>query len=204
MLRLRQPLPRNLPVDVPRETLERLELFAGLILHWNRRLNLIARRDEPNLWGRHVIDSLQFLPLIPPHVRSALDIGSGAGFPGLILAIATGLPFLLVESDKRKAAFLQEAARLTGATAAVQAERIEDVTCRVELITSRATAKLTRLLDWTEPRLAAGGMCLFAKGRGAALEQAAAEPFWDMHVESFPSVTASDAVVLRISQLRRR
>jgi 16S rRNA (guanine527-N7)-methyltransferase len=112
--------------DVSRETEARLSAYADLLRAWNRRINLISRADESNLWVRHIEDSLQLASLIPRDCDRAIDLGSGAGFPGLVLSIATGIHFHLVESDQRKAAFLREAARVTGAPVAVHATRAED------------------------------------------------------------------------------
>ena len=122
------------PIDgtqiVSRETQERLEAFTALLLAWNRTINLIARGDEANVWQRHIVDSLQLIPHIPAQANSAIDLGSGGGLPGLVLAIATGLPFTLIESDQRKCAFLREATRATAAQVTVLCERIE----RAELV----------------------------------------------------------------------
>ncbi len=103
----------------------RLSDFSSLLLRWNRTVNLISPGDEPLLWERHIADSLQLVPLIDPLPDRAIDLGSGAGFPGLVLALATGVPFDLIEADQRKAAFLREATRITGAPARVHAVRIE-------------------------------------------------------------------------------
>ena len=108
-------------MDLKPAVRERLDRFAALLLRWNGTLNLIAPRDAPIIWQRHIADSLQLAPLIPPGVTRAIDLGSGGGFPGLVLAIATGLPFDLIESDRRKAAFLRTASAETGASAAVHA-----------------------------------------------------------------------------------
>src|SRR5215469_15305680 len=124
------------PPSVSRETLER---FAELLLQWNRRLNLISHHDESVLWERHIEDSLQLAKLMAPLPDRAIDIGSGAGFPGLILAIATGVPFDLIEADQRKAAFLSEAARRLNVPVRVHAARAEAVHLRpAPLVTARA------------------------------------------------------------------
>jgi 16S rRNA (guanine527-N7)-methyltransferase len=189
---------------VSRETRAKLETFAALLLRWNRTVNLIARRDESDLWPRHIADSLQLVPLIPPGTSRAIDLGSGGGFPGLVLAIATGLPFDLVESDQRKAAFLREAVRMTGAPGTVHATRAESIELPpTPLLTARALAPLPRLLALAQPLLAPDGICLFLKGHGAASELTAAGAEWHMHVTRLPSQTASDACILRISDIAR-
>src|SRR6202035_1064061 len=110
---------------VSRETREALERFTSLLLRWNRTVNLVSKRDEPFLQERHIADALQLVPLMQSPPVRAIDLGSGAGFPGLILALATGVWFDLIEADQRKAAFLREAARVTGATVRIHAIRIE-------------------------------------------------------------------------------
>src|SRR5262245_29718490 len=100
-------------LNVSRETQESLHQFAALLLRWNRTVNLISRSDEQHLWNRHIDDSLQLLPLMAPLPSRAIDLGSGAGFPGLVLALASGVRFDLLEADQRKCAFLREAARVT-------------------------------------------------------------------------------------------
>jgi 16S rRNA (guanine527-N7)-methyltransferase len=189
---------------VSRETEARLEALAALVLRWNRTVNLVARRDEPVLWSRHVADSLQLAPLIPSNTSHAVDLGTGGGFPGLVLAIATNVPFDLIESDRRKAAFLREAGRATRAPVRVHAVRAE--TARVEaapLITSRALAPLPRLLALAAPLLAPNGICLFLKGAAVESELTAAAAEWHMRIERVASQTDQDACILRISDIAR-
>jgi 16S rRNA (guanine527-N7)-methyltransferase len=190
--------------DVSRETLEALDRFATLLLRWNRTIRLIARGDESRLWERHIADSLQLAPLVHPRPDRAIDLGSGAGFPGLILAIATGVPFDLIEADQRKAAFLREAAHLTGAPARVRAIRIEAANLPpARLVTARALAPLPKLLDLAAPLLHPEGQCLFLKGLSVETELTHAAAEWHMQVEHLPSRTAANACILRISDLRR-
>jgi 16S rRNA (guanine527-N7)-methyltransferase len=189
------------PNDVPRETLDR---FAALLLRWNRTVNLISANDEPLLWDRHIGDSLQLVPLMVPRPDRAIDLGSGAGFPGLVLAIAAGIPFDLIEADKRKAAFLREAARITGAPVQVHAVRIEAArVAPAPLVTARALAPLPRLLSLAAPLLTPDGTCLFLKGASAKAELTDAATQWHMQVQSVPSRTIPDACILRISHLSR-
>ncbi|MGC1411738.1 MAG: 16S rRNA (guanine(527)-N(7))-methyltransferase RsmG [Acetobacteraceae bacterium] len=192
------------PNDVSRETLAALERYSALLLRWNRTVNLIAPRDEPLLSERHIADCLQLAPLIHQTCDRAIDLGSGAGFPGLILALATDLPFHLIEADQRKAAFLREAARITGARVHVHATRIETVGLPpAPLITARGLAPLPKLLGLAEPLLAPGGQCLFLKGANVETELTHAAAQWHMDVERVPSRTAAHACILRISDLRR-
>jgi 16S rRNA (guanine527-N7)-methyltransferase len=189
------------PNGVPRETLDR---FAALLLRWNRTVNLISAGDEASLWDRHIADSLQLVPLMVPRPDRAIDLGSGAGFPGLILALATGVPFELIEADKRKAAFLHEAARITKAPVEVHAARIEAVRVPpAPLITARALAPLPRLLALAAPLLTPGGACLFLKGANAEAELTHAATQWHMQVQRVPSRTTPGACILRISHLSR-
>lgn len=191
-------------VAVSRETRERLERFAALVLQWNRTINLISKSDEAQIWHRHVVDSLDLLPLIPPGTSRVTDLGSGGGFPGLVLAIVTGLPFDLVEADQRKAAFLREAARATQARATVHASRIEAAKLPpAPVVTARALAPLTKLLDWAAPYLAPGGICLFPKGRKADDELTAAAAKWHMRVTKTPSRTDPSACILTLSEIAR-
>jgi 16S rRNA (guanine527-N7)-methyltransferase len=182
--------------------MEKLEVFATLARRWSQRINLVSRSDLTALWPRHIEDSLQLGPLLETHPPPALDLGSGAGFPGLILSIATGHAFHLVEADLRKAAFLREAIRLTGAPATVHATRIEDLAVSpVNLITARALAPLNDLLSLATPLLRTGGECLFMKGRTAETELTLAESHWHMRVKRWQSRTDADAQILQLSEI---
>ncbi len=190
--------------DVSRETSLRLDQFVTLLLRWNSTVNLIARADEPHLWDRHIADSLQLIPLMTPTPDRAIDLGSGAGFPGLILALATGVPFDLIEADQRKAAFLREAARVTGAPVRIHPVRIEAADLPpAPLITARAVAGLPRLLALAAALLVPGGTCLFLKGANADIELTHAVTQWQMQVDGIPSRTAPGARILRITALSR-
>ena len=183
----------------------RLQRFAALLLRWNASLNLIARRDEPAVWERHIEDSLQLAPMIPPGTARAIDLGTGGGFPGLVLAIATEIPFDLIESDQRKAAFLRSVVLETGASATVHACRIQHAPVPpAPLVTARALAPLPRLLQLVAPLLAPSGMCLLLKGAKADEEIAAAERDWSMVVERSQSRTSAEGVVLKLTEVRRR
>lgn len=192
------------PTAVSRETADRLDRFLTLVLAWNRTINLVGKQDEAQLRQRHLEDSLALLPHLPEGFERAIDLGSGGGFPGLVLAIATGRHFDLVEADQRKAAFLREAARITGAPASVHAVRIE--TARLPpapLVTARALAPLPTLLAWAAPLLAPGGVCVFPKGRTAGEELTEARRQWHMRVEQWSNPLAPDARILRLSEISR-
>jgi 16S rRNA (guanine527-N7)-methyltransferase len=184
---------------------ERLQVFTDLLLRWNTTLNLIAPRDATVIRERHIADSLQLGPLLPPGVPRGIDLGTGGGFPGLVLAIATGVPFDLIESDRRKASFLRTAVLETGAPATVHCCRIEDAAVpAAPLVTARALAPLPRLLPMAARLLTADGVCLLLKGAKVEEELAAAGKDWSMQVERLPSRTSADGVVLRLSGLRAK
>lgn len=195
---------------VSRETLARLEAFAALLAKWNPSINLVSPRDIPDLWRRHVLDSAQLLPLLPHpppgRQRRIVDLGSGAGFPGLILAILGAGEVHLIESDGRKCAFLAEAIRLTGATATVHNIRIELVpeklpSLRADVIVARGLASLDKLIGFSVPLIEKGGICLFLKGGSLASELTLAEKNWHMQVEQLPSRTSEAGVILRIGEI---
>ena len=189
--------------DVSRETSSRLQLFATLLRTWNGRINLVGRDTLDHLMQRHVADSLQLLTFLPP-IGSIADLGSGGGFPGLIIAIATGRTVTLVEADQRKATFLREAARVTAAPVSVLATRIEDCGLRdLNVVTARALAPLPKLLALAHPIIASDGVCLFLKGAQIERELTDADPEWQMSTERHASPTGSGCV-LEVRHLRPR
>lgn len=200
--------------NVSRETLARLETYAALLGKFQKAVNLVGPETLADPWHRHFLDSAQILPLLPPcppdRPLRLLDLGSGAGFPGLVLAImAAGggspLNVRLVESDARKAAFLREAARQTRAPATVENKRLEDIAPGpVDVITARAFAPLPRLLEQAAPFLGPPAPVLILhKGRHAQEELTRAGEGWKMRVVSIPSVTDPESVVLRIEDIQR-
>ena len=181
---------------VSRETLDRLHAYAALLEKWTAAINLIGSADRGDIWSRHVEDSLRLLPLIPPGTSRAIDLGSGAGLPGLVLAIASGISFDLIESDRRKAAFLQEAARVTAAPVQVHAARVEAVTLRpAPLVTARALAPLDALLALAAPLLAPGGTALFPKGARVGEELDQARRAWRMEAMQHTSPGQPGAIL---------
>lgn len=183
----------------------RLRLFTELLLRWNGTINLISRGDLPHLWTRHIADSLQLGSLPGSLPARAIDLGSGAGFPGLILSIAHGLPVDLIEQDRRKCAFLREAVLMTRAPATVHAVAIGKAAVEpAPLVIARGLASVSRLLDHAEPLLAPGGECWFPKTQGVDAELADAERHWRMRVERFPSLTDPRGVILRLSGIGRQ
>ena len=181
---------------VSRETEARLDRFVELLLQWQRRTNLIAPSTESTLWTRHIADSLQLIELAP-HATAWADLGSGGGFPGLVVACAlaatAGAEVHLVESNARKASFLREAARVTGAPAVIHAERIADFAEhapeRLDVITARALAPLGKLLAEAFPLLKTGRIGLFPKGQDVAAELTEAAKYWNIQATLAPSRT---------------
>ena len=202
---------------VSRETLERLDRFVALLLEWQQRTNLIAPSTVPNLWTRHISDSLQLLELAPD-ARAWVDLGSGGGFPGLVIACALadtpGAHVHLIESHGKKAAFLREAQRLTAAPASVEAMRIEEFVTTfegpVDVITARAVSPLKSLFQQTFPLLGkSGAMALFPKGQHAELElrEARESPTaqaWAMDATLVPSRTDPAGRIVVIRNVERR
>jgi 16S rRNA (guanine527-N7)-methyltransferase len=192
------------PYLVPRETLHRLKTFAELLLRWNPRINLVSRADEALLMERHIGDALQLIPWMPADIDRAIDLGSGGGFPGLVLSIATDVHFDLVEADKRKAAFLREASRETHAPSTIHAVRVEAAELApAPLITARAFAPLPRLLELGHRFVMPGGIFLLPKGKTADQELTQARAEWNMKVERFASSTDTEATILRLSEVTR-
>ncbi len=194
-------------LDVSRETREKLELLERELRRWQAIKNLVGPATLDQIWDRHIVDSLQLLSLAP-EAKTWLDLGSGAGFPGLVLAIAgqeRGLKVHLVESNSRKCAFLRHIARLTGSTATVHEARLEtivpDFISKADVVSARALASLTQLLEWTEPMLKAGTIGLFPKGRDAESELTEARKRWTFKADILPSRTDSDARILRITSI---
>jgi 16S rRNA (guanine527-N7)-methyltransferase len=189
--------------DLSAETRFRLERFADLLLRWNKTLNLIAPRDEGVLWQRHIEDSLQLVPLMPADAARGVDLGSGGGFPGLVLSIATGVRFDLIEADRRKAAFLRSAVLETGAPAIVHACRIEvaDISS-APVVTARALAPLARLLPLAARFLADDGVCLLLKGAKVDGELAHAQRGRHLSVRRVASRTSPEGVILVVKMTR--
>jgi 16S rRNA (guanine527-N7)-methyltransferase len=187
------------------ETTERLAAFRDLLLRWNARINLISGETATEIDQRHIADCAQLGPLLPGEGPVA-DIGSGAGLPGMVLAIfQPDRAFHLVESDKRKAAFLVEAsAQLKLPMVRVHACRAENAKLpALSAITARACAPLASLLPYAVKFLAPGGVALFPKGKTAEKELTEAALDWHFTLEHFPSATSPEATILRLSNIHR-
>lgn len=198
-------------MPVSRETRDRLERLVGTLLAWQPKLNLVAPSTLPELWTRHIADSLQLLDLAPA-ARLWVDLGSGGGFPGLVLACALadvpGARVHLVESNGKKAAFLRTAARATGAAALVHAQRIEDFTESFDeapdAVTARALAPLPALLGLAFPLLKTGACGLFPKGQDVEAELTEAARFWKIEASLVPSRTNPQGRIIVVRSLAPR
>ncbi len=194
--------------DVSRETFDRLVAMDAVLLDWSSRHNLIARSTIEDRWRRHYLDSSQLFAMIPERSQSLADLGSGAGFPGLVLAamgVAYGLKVSLIESVGKKAAFLRaaiEAMKLDNAV--VISERAEHI--RIEppdIITARAVAPLVKLLGYAHEIQGGNTVCLFPKGQDVECELTQAAKSWHMEVIPHPSLTNRDSVILEVRNLAR-
>ena len=195
--------------DVSRETFGRLKTHVALLRKWNPAVNLVSPRSLPHVWERHVLDSAQIWALRPEGARVWVDLGSGGGFPGLVIAALAAqdqpeMQVHLIESDSRKAAFLSTVLRETGLGGQVHAARIEDVNdLRADIVSARALAPLDRLLAVAQPLLAPGGIALFPKGATWKTELTQAEKSWTFTVDAVPSRTAAGAAILKIGNIER-
>jgi 16S rRNA (guanine527-N7)-methyltransferase len=197
--------PQAAALGVSRESWTRIEAFVDLLLTWQTKTNLISPASIPHIWERHVIDSLQLLPLLPKQGVVA-DLGSGSGFPALPLAITSGLTFHLYESNNKKAAFLREALRITGCNGAVHAERLDGKPHgypKVNAVTARALAPLSELLNWSHPFLETGAKAFFHKGENLAHELTEARKYWRIQSIEHRSLTDSQASILEIVEVSR-
>lgn len=195
-------------MDVSRETLLRLEEFSALVRKWNKAINLISKGTVDDIWDRHVVDSFQIYELGGDGPRW-VDLGSGGGFPGLVVAILAhekhpDRKVTLVEADQRKATFLREAARATGVQAEIVCQRIEMMPpLQADVLSARALAPLTDLLDFTERHRRDGGRSLFPKGEQHRQEIAEAEKTWHFEPVIHPSSTNASSVIVEVRSLSR-
>jgi 16S rRNA (guanine527-N7)-methyltransferase len=197
--------------NVSRETWERLDRFVELLTARQQTLNLVAASTLPHIWTRHIADSLQLLPLAPG-ARKWLDFGSGAGFPGLVIACALvevpGARIELVESTQKKAKFLADVIDALSLPAIVHARRIEDVTreptTRFDVVTARAVAPLDKLLGYAFPLLKRGAAGLFPKGQDVAAELTQASKSWNIEADLIPSKTDPQARIVRVRRVTKR
>jgi 16S rRNA (guanine527-N7)-methyltransferase len=186
-------------LGVSRETLERLSVYLGLLRRWQPAINLVGPATLADPWRRHFLDCAQLAAHVPGAARSCIDVGSGGGFPGMVLALLGVAGVHLIESDRRKAQFLREVARATGAVVTVHAERIERLRpWPADVVTARALAPLPRLLELVEPFVSADTVCLFLKGGSVARELTEARISWHMVSERLPSRSHPSGVILEL------
>jgi 16S rRNA (guanine527-N7)-methyltransferase len=190
--------------NVSRETLARLKAYAGLLEDWNSRHNLVSARSLEDLWRRHFLDSAQLVPLIPADARTIADLGSGAGFPGLVLAemLRDRSAVTLFEATAKKCDFLKAAAQRMELSVSVRNQRMEDVALvAFDAITARACAPLPRLLSYAQHFAGPNSVCLFLKGQNVGAELTEAHKSWKMKVRQIPSLTSPSGVILELREL---
>jgi len=197
-------------LDVSRETVERLQHFQDLVVKWTPRINLIAPASLPDLWQRHIADSAQLTPFVPEGAAHWVDIGSGGGFPGIVMAVVLGdlqfdTRFTLIESDQRKSVFLRTAVRELSLPVTVLADRIDAAPPQAaDVVSARALAPLVDLLPLVTRHLSPGGTALLHKGRNARKEVASASALWRFALEDHPSITDPQARILAMKGMSRR
>lgn len=198
---------KALPPDVSRETVDRLRHLESLLQKWNPAINLVSRSTLPHAWDRHILDSAQLFMLAPETANSWVDLGSGGGFPGLVVACLAAerrpdMAVTLIESDRRKATFLQQAARDLGLAPRIIVQRIEEAAPQAaDIVSARALAALPLLLSFADRHLGAGGLCLFPKGANWREEVEAARKDWHFDLTTHPSETDPLAVILAVKAL---
>ena len=196
---------------VSRETEARLDRFVGLLLQWQAKTNLVSPSTLPHLWTRHIADSLQLLTLAPS-AKVWVDLGSGGGFPGVVLACAladtSGAVVHLVERNARKAAFLREALRVAGARGVVHGKRIEDIVDSpagpIDCVTARALAPLHELVGFAEPLVRRGAKAFFLKGQDVGAELTEATKYWNIQPILHASLTGGQGWIVELDSIARR
>jgi 16S rRNA (guanine527-N7)-methyltransferase len=196
---------------VSRETESRIERYAQLLRQWQAKMNLVAPSTLPKLWTRHIADSLQLLALAPS-AKVWVDLGSGGGLPGVVLACALantpGARLYLVERNAKKAAFLREAVRVTGAPGMVYAQGIEDIVDSikgpVDCVTARALAPLNQLVGFAEPLVKQGAKALFLKGQDVEVELTEATKYWSIQPILHSSLTGGQGWIVELDRIDRR
>jgi 16S rRNA (guanine527-N7)-methyltransferase len=195
---------------VSRETEARLDVYVDLLVQWQAKTNLVASSTLPNLWTRHISDSLQLLTLAPD-AKVWVDLGSGGGFPGVVLACALadtpGALVHLVERNAKKAAFLREALRITGAAGTVLladiGDSVDSLAGPVDCVTARAVAPLHQLVGYAEPLVGKGSKALFLKGQDVEAELTEATKYWKLTPHLHPSLTGQGWIV-ELDRIERR
>ncbi len=187
------------------KNLDRLKIYAEVLRKWQRRINLVSNSTLDDLWCRHMLDSAQIVDHLKPNDKTILDLGSGAGFPGMVIAILTPASVHLVESNSRKCTFLREVARETDTKITIHDSRIESLKpFPVDIVTARALAPVGELIAYSAPFLAENGHCLFLKGQKKDQELTDSRKKWNMIVTETKSLSDSSGVLLNIEGISRR
>jgi len=190
-------------LNVSRETIDKFQAYLTLLEKWQRRINLVANSTLAEAWQRHILDSGQLAALYPPQTTRVMDVGSGAGFPGLVLAIMGGVTVDLVESDQRKAVFLSTVIRELGLPAKVHNQRIETLPRLFpDVITARALAPVPKLLKLIENQLSPEIVCLFLKGAAVEDELTNLQTYSTMGSITHSSLSGPTGVVLELKNMR--
>jgi len=190
-------------LNVSRETIDKFQAYLTLLEKWQRRINLVANSTLADAWQRHILDSGQLVDYYPPQTRHILDVGSGAGFPGLVLSIMGGVTVDLVESDQRKAVFLSTVIRELGLPAKVHNQRIENMPkLYPDVITARALAPVPKLLNLIETQLSSSCVCLFLKGASVEDELTNLQSYSTINATTHPSLSGPTGVVLELKYSR--
>lgn len=193
---------RAIVPDVSRETFDRLLIYEALVQEWGRKLNLVAPSTWNEMWERHILDSAQLFTWLQSVGAPTLDLGSGAGFPGMVLAILGCSSMTLLDATRKKCSFLEIVSRETMVPVSVVWGRAEELEKSFDQVTARAVANLTRLMDWVEPLLNKGGVAYFLKGEKWAQEIREAQQKWGFTYEMKESTTHSKGALLKVMQLR--
>jgi len=191
---------------VSRETLSRLKAYANVLADWNARHNLVSKTSLTDLWKRHFWDSAQLAPLVPAEAQTLADLGSGAGFPGLLLAaMLPNVAVTLFEATAKKCAFLQAAAERMGLTVTIENARMEDLPPRAfDVVTARACAPLPKLLEYAHSFMGPNSVCLFLKGQNVGSELTEAHKCWNMKLSQVPSQTDPSGAIVTVRELGPR
>lgn len=196
-------------MNVSRETIERLKIYESLLLKWNPAINLVGQSTISQVWIRHFLDSAQLWNLRPKNTKTWLDLGSGGGFPGLIVAILAveydpSLSVTLVESDARKASFLLKVSQETGITPKIAIERAEKLPpAAADVISARALAPVSKIFEYVTRLSNDNTICLLSKGENHESELTAARKNWKFELQKIPSITDVNGVILKIERIVR-
>jgi 16S rRNA (guanine527-N7)-methyltransferase len=195
--------------EIGAEAMKKFDIYSRLLGEWNAKINLVADSTLADIWRRHFMDSAQLFTLLPPTAKTLADLGSGAGFPGLVLAIMAAearpeLKISLIERDMRKAAFIRTVAAETGTKVDILNISTDQVAAQFDVLTARALADLSELLGLSQALRKPSTICLFLKGKNLDQELQQAQKQWDMDVRQMRSCTGGDGAILHLSQISRK